>query len=75
MPHGTSAPIKQTLENLLYCVSIFQLISSLPTYPRTTVNLTNTYHFLFHSRFVVYCRTYVYCVIFLCKYLSTYLII
>ena len=51
---------KHTLETLLYCVSIFQLISSLPTYPRTTVNLTYTYHFLFHSRFVVYCRTYAY---------------
>ena len=51
---------KHTLETLLYCVSIFQLISSLPTYPQTTVNLNYTYHFLFHSRFVVYCRTYVY---------------
>ena len=32
------------------CVSIFQLISSLPTYPPTTVNLTYTYPYLFHSR-------------------------
>ena len=39
---------KQLIVN--FCVSIFQLISSLPTYPPTTVNLTYTYPYLFHSR-------------------------
>ena len=63
------------------CVSIFQLIYSLPTYPPTNVNLTYTYRFLFHSRFCV--LTYMlesdsficwptHCV-YLCKYISTYL--
>ena len=32
------------------CVSIFQLISSLPTYPPREHNLTYTYPYLFHSR-------------------------
>ena len=63
-----------------FCVSISQLISSLPTYPPTPVNLTYTYPYLFHSR-CFYKRTYtdglsanplIVCV-FLCKYLSTYL--
>ena len=63
-----------------FCVSIFQLISSLPTYPSRNVNLTYTYPYLFHSR-CFYKHTYtdglsanplIVCV-FLCKYLSTYL--
>ena len=44
---------------LIVCVflCIFQLISSLPTYPPTNVNLTYTYPYLFHSR-CFYKRTY-----------------
>ena len=66
--------------SVYFCVSIFQFISSLPTYPHTPVNLTYTYPYLFHSR-CFYKRTYtdglsanplIVCV-FLCKYLSTYL--
>ena len=66
------------------CVSIFQLISSLPTYPPTTVNLTYTYPYLFHSRCCYVFELFFwvrrmpldtsanfYCVL-LCKYISTY---
>ena len=47
MPLDTSA---SEVDTVFSCVSIFQLISSLPTYPPTTVNLTYTYPYLFHSR-------------------------
>ena len=68
------------------CVSIFQLISSLPTYPPTTVNLTYTYLHLFYSRcfsertyivtllLLFHVHPLIHCV-FLCKYLSTYFFI
>ena len=48
MPLDTSA---SEVDIVFSCVSIFQLISSLPTYPPREHNLTYTYPYLFHSRF------------------------
>ena len=47
MPLDTSA---SEVDTVFSCVSIFQLISSLPTYPPREHNLTYTYPYLFHSR-------------------------
>ena len=47
MPLDTSA---SEVDTVFSCVSIFQLISSLPRYPPREHNLTFTYPYLFHSR-------------------------
>ena len=48
MPHTASA--SNSIITVYFCVSIFQLISSLPTYPPREHNLTYTYLYLFYSR-------------------------
>ena len=69
MPLDTSA---SEVDTVFSCVSIFQLISSLPTYPPREHNLTYTYLHLFHpdvfinvhisngqidgKQLIVYCR-------------------
>ena len=48
--HARGASASKSIITVYFCVSISQIISSLPTYPPKNVNLTCTYPYLFHFR-------------------------